>query len=583
MYDTYGDTDILQAVYPTMTKLLAFFASNTNTSSSVFGSRVAFPSAPGLLHRYPPHGFLGDWVSPHGSEESDSVEALLLNNCYLHHLLTLAVNISSVLGHTDDAVRYRTAAARLAEAVTVRFADRKTGVYLDNRQTHSVMPLASGLVPKSLIQKTWAVLEHTLTVTNNSHVDTGLTGTYFLIELLMQTGRNDLIAKIANQTTFPGWGYFIEQGFTTWPEGWGCASPVGGCSKMHGCFNSIGMFFIEGVAGIRIHMSDPGVPITFRAGVDSGNVTMAAGQRHSVFGTVRSSWALDPGGGFEHNISVPANAEARVMIPSNNGSVEGVTEGNRPVRSIGTDGSISLAGVVTVNRVDYVVLHVLSGDFRFRSGWHRGTVFRTNVHKTDDTALDTKLPSLRELAARQGLFIGTCVDAGASLNASTPAGSNYTATASSQFSIVTAEGEMKWAYTEPSEGKFVWAGADQIVAAAQQYNWKVRGHNLAWDIANPKWLYQNFTGDKLRRLLKDHIDRVVGRWRGKIYSWDVINEGISSHPTPHLKKDTASCAGVLPCQTTLWWPASNATMTYLDMAFRWAHAADPNAKLYALH
>ena len=66
-------------------------------------------------------------------------------------------------------------------------------MYLDERQTHAVMPLASGLVPRGLAPKTWAVLEHTLAVRNGSHLDTGLTGTYFMTKLLLDAGRNDLV------------------------------------------------------------------------------------------------------------------------------------------------------------------------------------------------------------------------------------------------------------------------------------------------------------------------------------------------------------------------------------------------------
>jgi hypothetical protein len=90
--------------------------------------------------------------------------------------------------------------------VTKQFADLQTGVYVDSLQTHSLMPLASGLVPASLVNKTEEVLAHQIQVTDKGHLDTGLTGTYFLTKYLMESGRNDLLFTIANQTTFPGYG-----------------------------------------------------------------------------------------------------------------------------------------------------------------------------------------------------------------------------------------------------------------------------------------------------------------------------------------------------------------------------------------
>eukprot|EP01043_Picozoa_sp_COSAG02_P030427 COSAG02_NODE_1942_length_10310_cov_15.313877_2_plen_200_part_00 len=169
------------------------------------------------------------------------------NNCYLHYITKLTAEISSILGYLDKAEKYHAAATKLAAAVTAQFADTQTGVYLDMLQTHSLMPLASGLVPPNLTNKTISNLAHQITVTDKGHLDTGLTGTYFLFKYLMESGRNDLAFVIANQTTFPSYGHFLAEGYTTWPEQWDVTKKD--LSKMHGCFNGIGLWFIEGVAG----------------------------------------------------------------------------------------------------------------------------------------------------------------------------------------------------------------------------------------------------------------------------------------------------------------------------------------------
>ena len=88
------------------------------------------------------------------------------NNCYLHYITKLTAEISSILGYADKAEKYHAAAAKLAAAVTAQFADAQTGVYLDMLQTHSLMPLASGLVPPNLANKTIANLAHQITVTD---------------------------------------------------------------------------------------------------------------------------------------------------------------------------------------------------------------------------------------------------------------------------------------------------------------------------------------------------------------------------------------------------------------------------------
>jgi hypothetical protein len=141
--------------------------------------------------------------------------------------------------------------------------------------------------------------------------------------LLSQTAqRNDLLFAVTNTTTFPGYGYFLEQvlericrtpalalcshvtqkkkklihfdpppppsilspsrflkGFTSWPEDWNTSQENGGyLSKMHGCYNGIGLWFIEGLAGIVVDASqDP--PLTFRAAIEAGDIAWAAGSR----------------------------------------------------------------------------------------------------------------------------------------------------------------------------------------------------------------------------------------------------------------------------------------------------------------
>ena len=163
--------------------------------------------------------------------------------------------------------------------------------------------------------------------------------------------RNDLLFEVTNTTTFPGYGYFLEQvyncfrvsnfpflissfslllkGFTSWPEDWNTKQENGYLSKMHGCYNGIGLWFIEGLAGIVVDASsDP--PISFRAAVEAGDITWANGTRYTccfllfrcdssvssylvtrllnysfaLAGQAFSSWSAGATG-FVHNVTVP--------------------------------------------------------------------------------------------------------------------------------------------------------------------------------------------------------------------------------------------------------------------------------------
>jgi hypothetical protein len=149
----------------------------------------------------------------------------------------------------------------------------------------------------------------------------------------------------------------------TWPERWDTSGKD--LSKMHGCYNGIGLWFIEGLAGIRVHASEE-PPLTIRAGVDAGDIGWARGHRAALHGQAESSWALVQSG-FTHNMTIPVSAVAKVLLPSANG-LSGVTERGKPLSSVV---GVTTAGEEMVNGISYVVLMVLSGKYEFKTPWTR--------------------------------------------------------------------------------------------------------------------------------------------------------------------------------------------------------------------
>ncbi|MGQ4430736.1 MULTISPECIES: endo-1,4-beta-xylanase [unclassified Streptomyces] len=164
---------------------------------------------------------------------------------------------------------------------------------------------------------------------------------------------------------------------------------------------------------------------------------------------------------------------------------------------------------------------------------------------------------LRDLAAAKGKVIGTAVT-GSKLNGT------YGDIAGGQFSSLTPGNAMKWGTVEPAQGSFNWSEADQIVAFAQAHNQQVRGHTLVWHNQNPSWLTNGtWTQAQLSSLLQNHISTEVGRYKGEITAWDVVNEPFNEDGT---------------YRSTLWYDGLGAN--YIAQALTWAHTADPAAKLY---
>ncbi|WP_416972329.1 endo-1,4-beta-xylanase [Streptomyces sp. 4F14] len=173
---------------------------------------------------------------------------------------------------------------------------------------------------------------------------------------------------------------------------------------------------------------------------------------------------------------------------------------------------------------------------------------------TPAQAADTPL---RDLGTAKGKVIGTAVT-----------GSKLTGTygdlAGAQFSSLTPGNAMKWGSVEPTQGTFNWAEADQIVDFAEAHNQQVRGHTLVWHSQNPNWLTNgSWTPAQLSTLLQNHINTEVGRYKGRIAAWDVVNEPFNEDGT---------------YRPTLWY--NGLGVDYIANALTWARAADPNAKLY---
>ena len=176
--------------------------------------------------------------------------------------------------------------------------------------------------------------------------------------------------------------------------------------------------------------------------------------------------------------------------------------------------------------------------------------------------------TLRSLAEERGRFIGAILNSewfgggwGASLEP------EFEQIHKVQFNAVVAENEMKFDATEPSENKFSYDKGDKMVKYAQENGMRVRGHALAWHSQVPSWV-SSYSGqkEKLLAVLKNHIENVVGHWKGQIAEWDVVNEAVNDDNN-HGWRSNGS----------VWFEGIGAE--FLDSAFVWAHAADPDAEL----
>ena len=177
-------------------------------------------------------------------------------------------------------------------------------------------------------------------------------------------------------------------------------------------------------------------------------------------------------------------------------------------------------------------------------------------------------PSLAEKYAP--LFpIGAAVDSG-SIH-------SHEALLTRHFNSITTENEMKFESVEATEGAFDFSTADAMVALAKSHGMRVRGHTLVWHRQTPAWMFLGPNGEKaspelLLSRMRNHIQKVVGHFKGSVYAWDVVNEAILDDGKYRTAEEPE------PDQRSPWYGILGTS--YVAEAFKAAHAADPDAKLF---
>jgi len=139
---------------------------------------------------------------------------------------------------------------------------------------------------------------------------------------------------------------------------------------------------------------------------------------------------------------------------------------------------------------------------------------------------------------------------------------------SAEFNSISPENDLKWEIIHPLKDKYNFDPADAYVKTGKDLNMFIIGHTLLWHSQTPKWVFEDDNGNLLKRdalleRLRDHINKVVGRYKGVIKGWDVVNEALNEDGSLRASK---------------WHTIIGDD--YIEKAFEYAHAADPEAELY---
>ena len=327
-YETYGDDDLIRAYYPDMQRYLAFLeGSSERWKNGVYD-----------------YG-LGDWITT----ERPAMNRAITGTFGVWAVAEGLAEAADALGEAEDAAGYRQRADELATAVWDRFYDPATGLFGGGGMGATALALDMGAVPAELEE---GQLDHLVDRIRDAgwHLVMGEISFPSVLRVLSEADRDEVVVRIATQTTRPSLGYQVKSGLTSLGETWDGGS---GQSQNHFMLGAMDVWLMtrltgigqaDGSVGFRRLVVDPAVV---------GDLTHAGGSYATPYGDVRSSWRRDAEG-VVLDLTVPSGSTAEVRVPifrDDAGVIQPSADGARLLRIEG----------------DEAVFEAASGTWRFRS------------------------------------------------------------------------------------------------------------------------------------------------------------------------------------------------------------------------
>lgn len=321
MYLMYGDRGTLERQYESMKKWVDYEQRRAGS---------------GLIWSKDDH--FGDWLAWHSDDAGypgATTGKDFIATTYLAHSADIVSRAATVLGHADDAAKYRALFNSVRAAFRKEFVS-PNGRVSENTQTAYALALNFGLMdademPKAVQRLVDDIAKH------GQHLSTGFLGTPELTHALSQNGRLDVAYRLLTQKTYPGWLYPITRGATTMWERWDGIRPDGSFQEIsmnsfnHYAFGAIGDWMYRTIGGLDIDDAAPGYKHSIIAPQPGGGLTTAKTELKTLYGTLSSEWRLTTGK-MELTVVVPANTWATVTLRGANAT--NAREGGKPLAGL---------------------------------------------------------------------------------------------------------------------------------------------------------------------------------------------------------------------------------------------------------
>lgn len=297
-YLNYGDRRLLDRYYPYMQQWLEY---------------VAHYTVDGLLKKWPDtsyrNWYLGDWATPVGIDQTNPLSVDLVDNCYIAVCYQTMSKIASLLNKADDSRGYKAKYDALTKRIQETFYDAKGNTYASGTQIDLVYPMLAGVTPDNLKE---TVLKTLYEVTANrfqGHLATGLVGIPVLTEWAVKNGQAEWMYQMLKKRDYPGYLYMLDNGATTTWEHWN-----GERSHIHNCYNGIGAWFYQALAGIMPDESQPGYKHIWIKPQVVNDISWVQASKDTPYGLLKVRWEKKEAS-FVLDVQIPVGASASVALP----------------------------------------------------------------------------------------------------------------------------------------------------------------------------------------------------------------------------------------------------------------------------
>lgn len=311
MYRHYRDKRVMEECYETNKKLLGYLKRNSTD----------------YIMRW---AQMGDWAAPINGTDMSSIgggavstvtPTQLMATAYFYYDCLLMEKTAALLSHEEDESYYRSEAEKIKKAYIKTYYNAEKKYFYSNSQGCNTISLYMGLVPEEDKQAVLENLVMDIVETNDMHLTTGNLCSRYVIEVLLQNGYEEVAYQLLTQTTYPSWGYMIENGATTIWERWEKITEECTMSLMasynHPMYGAVGVCFYKYFAGIDADDTIPGFKKVIVKPIIPKELKKVDAKLKTMCGLVQNSWKKQEEKFWMQTV-IPFGSIGEISIPIKN-------------------------------------------------------------------------------------------------------------------------------------------------------------------------------------------------------------------------------------------------------------------------